>query len=777
MERFKTRSISKELALSLFLLVFLLEGALFAYLYARQSQFMRLELEKKSREYVANLSEVLAVPLWDFDDEQIHKIGANFARETLINELNITDLQGKFLYRYRDVKRAENRIKKSAEITHKGQKIGRIELHFSLAAFKRDLAWLRNVILFILAGSLIVIFITTGLLLRVLLRKPLDILQNGIDRVAKGDYAHGLDEIRHRELLEIAGRFREMALVIQERERSFSQINMELEAEIAEKKRAEDKIRESEARSRALLDAIPDMIFQLSAEGVFIDFRGRQKDLLVASENFIGNNIDDMLPLNISTVFRKNLSRALATNKVRFFEYELALDRHTNYFDCRIAAVTDETALCIVRNITWNKKAAAEKERLEEQLRQAQKMEALGALAGGVAHDLNNILSGIVSYPELLLLDVPPDSTLRKPLLIVKESGEKAATIVQDLLTLARRGVMVTEIANLNRMVDQYLISPELKQLKAHHSGIRITTRLEKQLLNISGSPVHLSKTVMNLISNAAEAMPHGGEILVSTRNQYVDLPVRGYDTVAEGDYVVLSVSDTGVGMSPREMERIFEPFYTKKVMGRSGTGFGMAVIWGTVKDHDGYVDIQSAEGKGTVITLYFPATRESPSKGADPVSIEDYKGRGETILVIDDVAEQRNIASDILSKLEYSVTAVGSGEQAVDYLRDHSVDLLVMDMIMDPGIDGLDTYKRILTYHPGQKAIIASGFSETERIAEARKLGAGAYIKKPYTMEKMGLTVKAELGKNRTPVHSSRRTPQILIHPGEAGPKLIINN
>ena len=170
--------------------------------------------------------------------------------------------------------------------------------------------------------------------------------------------------------------------------------------------------------------------------------------------------------------------------------------------------------------------------------------------------------------------------------------------------------------------------------------------------------------------------------------------------------------------------------------------------MWGTVKDHKGYIDIQSTEGKGTTFTLYFPVTRKEVAKDKSLKSIEDYVGKGESILVVDDVEEQREIASRILEILGYSVTSVSSGEEAVDYLKNDSADLMVLDMIMDPGIDGLETYKRILEFHPGQKAIIVSGFSETERVKEAQRLGAGAYVKKPYLLEKIGLAVRDELDK-----------------------------
>ncbi|MBW1801038.1 MAG: PAS domain S-box protein [Deltaproteobacteria bacterium] len=187
---------------------------------------------------------------------------------------------------------------------------------------------------------------------------------------------------------------------------------------------------------------------------------------------------------------------------------------------------------------------------------------------------------------------------------------------------------------------------------------------------------------------------------------------------------------------------------YTKKVMGRSGTGLGMAVVWGTVKDHKGYIDVQSAKGKRTTFTLYFPITRKELIKDMPVSSIEEYRGRGECILVVDDIKDQREIATALLSQLGYSVATVSSGEEAVEYMINKPVDLMVLDMIMDPGMDGLDTYKRIIELHPRQKAIIASGFSETDRVKEAQSLGVGQYIKKPYTLEKIGTAVRRELDK-----------------------------
>jgi len=404
--------------------------------------------------------------------------------------------------------------------------------------------------------------------------------------------------------------------------------------------------------------------------------------------------------------------------------------------------------LCIGNDITELKHAEMGKRDLEAQLQRAQKMEALGTLAGGVAHDLNNILSGIVSYPELLLMDIPLDSPQRKPILTIQKSGERAAAIVQDLLTLARRGVVNTRVVNLNSIISEYLNSLEHENLKKYHPNVLIKTDLETNLLNIMGSPVHLSKTIMNLITNAAEAIPDTGEIIISTKNRYVDKSLIVYDKVKQGDYVTVSVSDTGIGIPSQNIERIFEPFYTKKEMGKSGTGLGMAVVWGTVKDHKGYIDVKSSEGKGTTFILFFPMVRQELPSDISVFSIQDIMGKGESILVVDDVEDQRNIACEMLTKLGYSVVSVSSGEEAIDYIKNNLIDLVVLDMIMEPGIDGLDTYKKILEIHPNQKAIITSGYSETERVKEAQRLGATYYVKKPYLLKKIGKVVKAELYK-----------------------------
>ena len=252
------------------------------------------------------------------------------------------------------------------------------------------------------------------------------------------------------------------------------------------------------------------------------------------------------------------------------------------------------------------------KKKIEELLRQSQKMELIGTLAGGVAHDLNNILSGIVSYPEIILMDLPEDNPLRKPIMTIKRSGEKAAFIVNDLLTISRRVDSVFEILNLNELLSVLKTSPEFQNIKSGYSDIRTIFELEMPLHNIMGSSVNISKSILYLIDYATESIEGKGRITVSTCNKEIDAPEKGYDQVIEkGKYVTISIMDTGAGISEKDLSRIFEPFYTKKVMGRNGTGLGMPVLRETIKDHKGFIDIQSIEGRGTTFILYFPVTEE----------------------------------------------------------------------------------------------------------------------------------------------------------------------
>lgn len=398
--------------------------------------------------------------------------------------------------------------------------------------------------------------------------------------------------------------------------------------------------------------------------------------------------------------------------------------------------------LNIIRDATSRIREAAVLKEQEEHLNRLKKMESLGLLAGGVAHDLNNVLSGIVSYPELMLLNLPEDSKLRKPLEGVQEAGLRAAAIVQDLLTIARSVAISKEPLDLNEIISSYVMSPDYKKLLHYHPHVQVRTQMDSQLLNIKGSIAHVRKALMNLVSNAAEAIETSGTVIISTENRFVERPPQGRDYMPAGEYSVLSVADDGPGISSEDIRQIFEPFYTKKVMGRSGTGLGLTVVWNVVETHDGFIRVQSDE-RGSRFELYFPVTRDVIVNKASSVSLDLLKGNGEMILVVDDMKSQRDISCMMLEALGYRAEAVDSGEKAVGYVKNKRVDLVLLDMMMDPGMDGRETYESILKIAPRQKAVIVSGFAETDQVKETLRMGAARYLKKPLVLEELARTLR----------------------------------
>lgn len=524
---------------------------------------------------------------------------------------------------------------------------------------------------------------------------------------------------------------------------------------ITERKEAEEALRKSEDRFRTLIQRSSDVITIMDQEGRFI-YNSPSAEAIFGYplDTLTGKSCEEFVHPDDRNIVRLRFAGLInGTNPGTVTEFRgLKSDGTWRTFETSGRNLLGYDGIngvvFITRDITERKQAEEERGTLLERLHRVEKIESLSTLAGGVAHDLNNVLGVLVGYTQLMLTKVDQDNPLRKYLNNIMKSSEKGTAIIQDLLSLARRGVMVpTKIINLNDVLSDFFQTPEFERIESYHPHVTFNKVLAADLLNIKGMPVHLGKAVMNLVSNAAESIADTGEVTVATGNCYLNQPISGYVEVRRGDYVTLTVRDSGQGISPSDIGRIFEPFYTKKVMGRSGTGLGLAVVWGTVKDHEGYIDVHSEPGRGSTFTIYIPATRETVQRNAEvSISPISYKGRDESVLIVDDIQEQREVATSILSKLEYRVKAVASGEDAVDYLKTQTADVLILDMLMEPGIDGLETYRRVLKTHPQQKAIIVSGFSETARVREALELGIGAYIQKPYTLERIGMALRKVL-------------------------------
>ena len=527
--------------------------------------------------------------------------------------------------------------------------------------------------------------------------------------------------------------------------------------DISERKRAEDALRKSEEYFRAITENASDVIFIVDGRGIITYASPSIKRIVGYSpDELIGKSGFDLILPDDHPRAIEDFGQALLTKGVAIpnsFRVRHK-DGHERTFEGVGVNLMDNPAIAgfvmNVRDVTDRQREEEERRNLETKLQRAQKMEAIGLMAGGVAHDLNNMLSAFVSLPELILMEIPEENQkLRKEIQMIMNSGQRTAAIVDDLLTITRGVTMARDTLNLNKVVQEYMGSPEFEKLRHFHPGIEVVTELADDLLPIRGSRIHLMKALMNLVSNASEAFrsSDSGVVSVSTQNRYVDAPLQGYDRVNIGEYAVLVVRDNGLGISPEDTERIFEPFYTKKMMGKSGTGLGLSVVWNTVAGHEGYIHVESGGG-GTVFELYFPITRESVSEQEKPIDLKRYQGRGEKVLVVDDELDQRVIAVDLLSKLGYQADAVSGGQEALEFLKEHEVDILLLDMVM-PGMDGCDTFGQIVQLKPGQKAVIASGFSLSDRVKKAQELGAGAYIRKPYSVEKLGTAIRTELDKS----------------------------
>ncbi|ORJ60607.1 hybrid sensor histidine kinase/response regulator [Geothermobacter hydrogeniphilus] len=382
---------------------------------------------------------------------------------------------------------------------------------------------------------------------------------------------------------------------------------------------------------------------------------------------------------------------------------------------------------------------------MAEELHQAKKMEAIGLLAGGVAHDLNNMLMGIVALPDLLLEDDNLTPRQREQLADIRDAGRRIADVVADMQALSRNSAASREIVDLNRIIEEYLDSPEYQELCRHH-GVDLSTELEFCLPAVIGTGSHLRKVVMNLIINAMEACDRQGQITVSTATHSLTEPHKGYETVPPGKYVRLRISDTGSGIDPDIMGQVFDPFFSKKGLGRSGTGLGLAVCWSIIHDHRGYIDLYTNQ-PGSVFDIYLPASvLETPLLTEQDAPLPRAQGNGASIMVLDDESGPRSVICDMLRSLGYQVLEAGSGEDALEILSRRKVDLLLLDMVMPSGLSGLETYRRVISLHPDQKTLIVSGQAETNDVREAQRLGAGLFLKKPLNLQQLATAIHTEL-------------------------------
>ncbi len=509
-----------------------------------------------------------------------------------------------------------------------------------------------------------------------------------------------------------------------------------LEQEVLERTQ---KHRESEQRFHDLVNLLPEMVYEVDMQGQLTYANKLFLQRFEISEAELSDFVifDSIIPEQRERA--QQCFSAVITGQQTQDDFTAVSSNGTTFpVLVNAAPVYDGEDICGGRAVVID---MTERNALEQQLRKAQKTEVIGLMAGGVAHDLNNILSGVINYPELILMKLPADSDLRNHVNAIKAAGLRAADVVDDLLTVARGVSASKTVTSPNKIIREYLESPEFFKQHTLYPTVSVKTELQPTIPNIACSSTHVMKSIMNLIVNALEAVDGRGEVTVSTEFYQLDKLDRSKNAIKSSNYVVIAIKDSGSGISALDQEQIFEPFYSKKEMGKSGTGLGLTVVWNTMQDHNGWVDVSSNEN-GTTFSLYFPTTDQLTPLISPDVDLDSIRGNGEKILVIDDDSQQQDIAIDILTSLNYKVTVVSSGKEAVEFLRTRVVHLLLLDMIMPPGINGLETYKQILAIHPKQKAVIVSGFAEDGDVKKVLSLGAERFIKKPYALDELGQTV-----------------------------------
>ena len=519
----------------------------------------------------------------------------------------------------------------------------------------------------------------------------------------------------------------------------------ELREEVDQHKKAQELLHRSENRYRTM--------FEKSANAVFLVDKntGYYLDANPAAELLTGRSKKELLALTTGEVTPdaaqdrlSEFTNADVSINMRLVKY-IRPDGSTREALLTAVPIGDNLIMGLAQDITELKEVQNERSKLETKLNHAQKMEAIGTMAGGVAHDLNNILAGIVSYPEMIRAQLPQDSNLIGPLQTIEDAGKRAATVVNDLLTLSRNAVAAKQPTDLNKLIIDFINSPEWKNIKKSYPLVDLHVRLDAHSSVVDSSPVHIKKCIMNLLHNAYEATSPNGCVYISTENN--DIATKSHSQESQPSMndtaVLITLRDNGAGIPEEHLDHIFEPFYTTKRMGRSGTGLGLAIVWNTVTDHNGIIRVEN-KNPGAAFEISLPvmigAEHSQPVEKAS--QIEKYKGSG-TILIVDDEKQLREIACGMVEMLGYTAIAVANGSEAISHLTNNVVDLVFLDMILGEGMNGLETYTEMLKLNPSQKAVIVSGYSTSDDISKTLDLGASGIIKKPYSLEDIGKAIK----------------------------------
>jgi len=507
--------------------------------------------------------------------------------------------------------------------------------------------------------------------------------------------------------------------------------------DIRELKRAEEAVRRSEERFRTVFETARDAIFIKN-----LDLR-----YVIANpsmERLFGIPVGDLIGKTDHELFDKKTTEHILEMDKKVLKGEIVDEEHVEPVGgedkiFHVIKVPMRDARGQINGLCGIARDVTDTRHLQEFASRAQRLETAGRIAGQVAHDFNNLLGPLVAYPELIKDDLSKNSKVFKYVDAMERSARKIADINQQLLTLGRRAHYEQAPMCLNDIVRDVLM-----QIQPSDKKIEIITEMENELMNFMGGAAQIHRVVANLVVNAFDAMEDGGRLTIKTENYYIDESYGGYEHIPKGEYVKLTVSDTGNGIPSEIMNKVFDPFFTTKSADQHrGSGLGLSVVHAVMEDHHGFIDCKSEEGQGTSFYLYFPVTREEIKNNRD----DKIYGGNETILVVDDDAQQRDVSTKLLEKLGYTVLTAKDGEDAIRQIKKNAIDLVLLDMIMSPGEDGAETYRKILEIRPGQKAIIMSGYSRTDRAKYALELGAFCFLKKPLTLKSLSRSIRKALG------------------------------
>jgi PAS domain S-box-containing protein len=399
-----------------------------------------------------------------------------------------------------------------------------------------------------------------------------------------------------------------------------------------------------------------------------------------------------------------------------------------------------------IRDLSQQRDAQRAKDKLEQRLTHAMRMESLGLMAGSIAHDLDTILGTIATLPPQSFHKIEENSLYNRDIDRIRAAGEKAAMVTADLLIIAKGSTSEKKFLNINTVIKEYEESPELSEVR-DRAGRRVEIITDPGIPEIRGFSPHLHKTLVNLAENAMEAMDNNGVLRIYSTDRILTDALHAYEVIPPGHYAILGVADTGKGISEEHRPHIFQPFYSHKRRGKNGIGLGLTVVMHTMRDHSGYIDLSSTPA-GTVFELYFPV-HPSHREAEATINLDSLLGKGEKVLIIDDEEHQRILAAAILKRLGYTPCLAETGEQAVAYLREHPVDLLLLDLLLKPGMNGYETLKAIRLLNPTQRAVVTSGYHNHPDRERIRSLGVSRYLPKPFSLTPLAIAVQQEMRPN----------------------------